>query len=194
MTLLTVVLIVLNISAADLRPMLAEGKTWWYTYHHFEDVDNGAPQEFLSQVGYMLRGDTVIDGRHYMKMYRHDDGSFNYYGAFREDEEGRVWQYDYESDKQDFMLFDISLHFGEKHFANTTPIVETVKVSGQLIHRYRYQNIRPDGSLYMLGYVAVEGVGFEDKGLIIDGNLFQSSREGFHYLRKLIVDTYRINC
>lgn len=166
MTLLTVVLIVLNISAADLRPMLAEGKTWWYTYHHFEDVDNGAPQEFLSQVGYMLRGDTVIDGRHYMKMYRHDDGSFSYYGAFREDEEGRVWQYDYLGDKKDFLLFDVSLHFGDNSFPEATPIEETIQVNRQLFRRFRYQNVRPDGSLYTLGFVAVEGVGFQGKGLV----------------------------
>ena len=164
--LLSAVLLALTARADETRrPMLEQGKTWYYTYHHFEDRET--PEETTYPVKYTLRGDTVIDGRQYMKMYRYElKGSNRYYGAFREDEEGRVWQYDYESDKQDFMLFDISLHFGEKHFANTTPIVETVKVSGQLIHRYRYQNIRPDGSLYMLGYVAVEGVGFEDKGLI----------------------------
>ena len=166
MTLLTVVLIVLNISAADLRPMLAEGKTWWYTYHHFEDVDNGAPQEFLSQVGYMLRGDTVIDGRHYLKMYRHDDGNFNYYGAFREDEEGRVWQYDYQGDKKDFLLFDYSLHFADNAFPEATPIAEPIMVKGQKLRRFKYQNTRPDGSRYMLEYTAVEGVGFQGKGLV----------------------------
>lgn len=166
-TLLTVLLTALSVSAADRRPMLEDGKTWWYTYHHFEDVDYENPHEYSTwPVSYMLRGDTVIDGRHYMKMYRHDDGSFNYYGAFREDEEGRVWQYDYLGDKKDFLLFDVSLHFGDNLFPEATPIEETIQVNRQLLRRFRYQNVRPDGSLYTLGFVAVEGVGFQGKGLV----------------------------
>ena len=166
-TLLTVLLTALSVSAADRRPMLEEGKTWWYTYHHFEDVDYENPHETSTwPVAYTLRGDTVIDGWRYMRMYRQGNGTNSYYGAFREDEEGRVWQYDYLGDKKDFLLFDVSLHFGSNSFPEATPIEETIQVNRQLFRRFRYQNVRPDGSLYTLGFVAVEGVGFQGKGLV----------------------------
>ena len=166
-TLLTVLLTALSVSAADRRPMLEEGKTWWYTYHHFEDVDYENPHETSTwPVAYTLRGDTVIDGWRYLRMYRQGNGTNSYYGAFREDEEGRVWQYDYLGDKKDFLLFDVSLHFGSNSFPEATPIEETIQVNRQLFRRFRYQNVRPDGSLYTLGFVAVEGVGFQGKGLV----------------------------
>ena len=166
-TLLTVLLTALSVSAADRRPMLEEGKTWWYTYHHFEDVDYENPHETSTwPVAYTLRGDTVIDGWRYLRMYRQGNGTNSYYGAFREDEEGRVWQYDYLGDKKDFLLFDVSLHFGDNLFPEATPIEETIQVNRQLFRRFRYQNVRPDGSLYTLGFVAVEGVGFQGKGLV----------------------------
>ena len=122
-TLLTVLLTALSVSAADRRPMLEEGKTWWYTYHHFEDVDYENPHETSTwPVAYTLRGDTVIDGWRYLRMYRQGNGTNSYYGAFREVEEGRVWQYDYQGDKKDFLLFDVSLHFGDNCSPKRRPL------------------------------------------------------------------------
>ncbi len=169
-TLLTLLLTaILSVSAENnSRPMLAQGKMWCYIYHHIEDAATGH-EDSQWMVCYTLQGDTVIDGRQYMKMYRQEyrhSSQSRYYGAFREDEEGRVWQYDYLGDKKDFMLLDFSLHFDYNSFAEATPIVESIKVYDQLYIRYRYQNVRPDGSLYILGFTGVEGVGFAGKGLI----------------------------
>ena len=104
----------MNASAESARqPMLVQGKMWEYVYHHFEDQESDSPKETQWMVYYKLQGDTVIDGRQYMKMYRGDwNGNHRYYGAFREDEEGLVWQYDYEGDKKDFMICDYTcMHY-----------------------------------------------------------------------------------
>ena len=58
-------------AAAPKRPMLVQGKTWTYVYHHYEDGETPDPtgtykghETFFSW--YTLKGDTVIDGRQYM--------------------------------------------------------------------------------------------------------------------------------
>lgn len=143
-----------------LRPMLVQGKTWWYTHHHFEDSESAkgqpaSPIETASwEVSYTLRGDTAIDGRQYMKMYRRDyrHGSNRYYGALREDEQGRVWQYNADDEKE-FMLCDVTCSYypGPENMA----IPDIVNIGGQLLHRWRWN-----------GFTGIEGVGFAEKGLI----------------------------
>ena len=106
-------------------------------------------------VEYTLRGDTAIEGRQYMKMYRRDEktGKNYYYGAFREDEKGRVWQYDYEDDKQDFMICDFTL---DEHIdATNLPIIDLVNINRKLLQRY-----------HRFGLIGVEGVGIINKGLV----------------------------
>ena len=150
------------------RRMLEQGKTWTYYYHHFEANETGYDKSvWLSY--YELDGETVIDGRQYMKMYRWDDrnNKKKYFGAFREDEEGRVYMYDSDSGK-DMMVLDFNLHYEKGYFPNVVLIAETIKVNNQLFRRFRYQDVRTDGSTYDLGYVAVEGVGFQGHGLMFD--------------------------
>ena len=144
-------------------PMLEQGKAWTYILHHF-DYDGERYHETTTGVIYQLEGDTVIDGRQYMKMYRRINkiNSKSYYGAFREDEEGRVWQYDYQGDQKDFMICDITCEdYPNYIFSPGDPDKETKTVSdifyvnGKKLHRY------------MRGeFIGVEGVGFEGKGLI----------------------------
>ena len=147
----------------DFRPMLVEGKTWYYIYHHFEMKENLTGDEDYRDmfnetkwdVKYTLRGDTTIEGRQYMKMYRRDGktGKEYYYGAFREDEKGRVWQYDYEDCKQDFLICDFTL---DEHIdATNLPIIDLVNINGVLLQRY-----------HRFGLIGVEGVGIENKGLV----------------------------
>ena len=143
----------------ELRPMLKEGKTWNYVYHHFEEnafpTSDESYNESVWRVAYNLRGDTVIGGRQYMKMYRWDEMTQkrNYYGAFREDEEGRVWQYDYEGDKKDFMLCDVTLNAHIQEDVN--PIADVINIFEQRLHRYHWN-----------GIIGVEGVGLKGKGLV----------------------------
>lgn len=154
-------------AAAPERKMLEQGKMWVYVYHHFEENETGYDESEWESY-YQLDGDIVIDERQYMKMYRWDDRDSNkkYYGAFREDEEGRVYMYN-DSEKKDVMVLDFSLHYDEGYFPDVVRISETIKEYGQLFHRYRYKDkVGTDEKLYDLGYVAVEGIGFQGKGLI----------------------------
>lgn len=141
-------------------PMLEQGKAWTYILHHF-DYDGERYKETTTGVIYQLEGDTVIDGRQYMKMYRRISkiNSKSYYGAFREDEEGRVWQYDYQGDQKDFMICDITCEDYPNYIFDPDKETKTVSdilyVKGKKFHRY------------MRGeFIGVEGVGFEWKGLI----------------------------
>ena len=166
---LLIVLLMIVLSAGAQtphRPMLVEGKVWGYTYHHFEDLENGDYKHSTYPVIYRLRGDTVIDGREYMKLYRVDlrrSSELNYSGAYREDEKGRVYRYEPEEAK-DLLMIDFSWEGYD--WKTVVPLPETINVDDQLFRRYRYQDERPDGSNYMMGFVGVEGVGFRNCGLV----------------------------
>ena len=149
-------------------PMLEQGKMWTYLHHHFEENEDGY-NESTWLAYYYLNGDTVINGRQYMRMYRFDDlnEKMVYRQALREDEEGRVYYYDSFS-KEDVMCLDFNLHYDAGYYPNVIRITESIKVNNRLFHRYRYQDVNPQGETYDLGYVAVEGVGFQWYGLFFD--------------------------
>ena len=148
--------------------MLEQDKMWVYTYNHFEATEEGYNHTMWMSY-YQLKGDTVIDGRQYMKMYRWDDRIYSkkYYGAFREDEEGRVYMY-LDDDGKDKKMIDFSYDYEELsdpvHEKPDSIAVETIKMDGRKFRRYRYFDIWPNGDSYSVG-CAVEGVGFEDVGL-----------------------------
>ena len=156
-------------AAAPKRPMLVQGKTWTYVYHHYEDGETPDPtgtykgHETLFS-WYTLKGDTVIDGRQYMKMYRNDEvrKKETYYGAYREDEEGRVYMAEYRGEK-DFKIIEfigpVMKEENNGDWPYTYPgsaIRETIKVNGKLFTRYRYTGSHAIG---------VEGVGYQRSGL-----------------------------
>ena len=156
-------------AAAPKRPMLEQGKTWYYVYHHFTDRETAGPDGNLYEEThwmsyYRLDGDTIIDGRQYMKMYRWDDRNSNkkYFGAFREDEEGRVYFANYNGEK-DYKIFDLSMDFDYQVHPDTT-IIETIKANGQYFRRYHYYNIGVNGDFYNQT-TAVEGVGYSGFGI-----------------------------
>lgn len=156
------------------RKMLEEGKTWTYYYHNVcQDTSSETglgplPCINVWPVEYELKGDTMINDRQYMKMYRYDMNAniTEYFGAFREDDEGRVYMYsDY--DKKDQKMIDFSLDFDETYITPPdTILTETIKPNGKSFRRYRYIGKSPDGNTYDMGYTAVEGVGYQDKGLV----------------------------
>ena len=171
---LSAICMVANATVPD-RKMLEQGKMWVYVYHHFEyretpAADGSSYDHSTWQAYYQLNGDTVINEREYMKLYRWDDRNLKekYFGAFREDEEGKVYMYSNEDKEGDGLVLDFSLHYDRGYFPDVTRIAETITTDGHSFRRYRYQDVRPDGSKYMLPYIAVEGVGFEGKGLIFD--------------------------
>ncbi len=159
-------------AAAPKRSMLEQGKTWTYIYHHFTDRESPGPNGKLYDeetwfVWYTLEGDTVIDGRQYMTIYKYDQRGTDrkYSGACREDDEGRVYAYNNNEEK---MSFDFGIHFSDGHFSNATRVPETIKVNGQLFCRYRYYDALLDDNIVDLGYSCVEGVGFKDAGLMMN--------------------------
>ena len=119
-------------AAVPERKMLEKGKTWYYTYHHFEENESGY-DESTWFAAYQLNGDTIIDGRQYMKLNRWDEHNYNkkYYGALREDEEGRVYMYD-KNEEKDTMVLDFSLHYDKGYFPDVVRISDTIKVNNQL--------------------------------------------------------------
>ena len=155
-------------ATAPERKMLEQGKLWAYNYHHFEDNGTGYDESVWNSY-YQLNGDTIIGGRQYMKLYRWDDhnNSKKYFAAFREDETGRVYMLNSDSEKE-VMVLDFSLHYERGYFPNVVRITETIKEDNQLFRRIRYQDVTSDGSTYDLDYIAVEGVGFQGHGLMFD--------------------------
>ena len=159
------------------RKMLEQGKEWAYVYHHFEEHETSDPEYYgydqtTWMTYYVLDGDTVIDGRQYMKMFRSDERNSKkkYFGAFREDDEGRVYMYDYYGDGKDKKIIDFSLNFDDdpELMLLTSPdsiLVENIKENGELFRRYRYGYKWADGNYHFEGDTAVEGVGFRRSGL-----------------------------
>ena len=156
-------------AAAPKRPMLVQGKTWTYIYHHITESETLRPDDpykghKLITMWYTLRGDTVIDGRQYMKMYRNDEvrAKETYYAAYREDEEGRVYMAEYRGEK-DFKIIDFTEPVMKEESNGDWPygypgsaIRETIKANGKLFTRYRYTDSDA---------VGVEGVGYQRSGL-----------------------------
>ncbi len=149
------------------RKMLENGKMWAYVYHHIEYKDTpGNDGEYYEEKTWMsyyqLNGDTIIDGRQYMKMYRWDNRDYKkqYFGAFREDEEGRVYMYNYNFDKLDYKVLDFTMQYDGEN-TDVTRTAETIKVNGKLFRRYRYSI---NGIKYREG-IAVEGVGVLKRGM-----------------------------
>ena len=145
----------------QLKPMLVQGKTWYYTYHRFEEKEKPTgdkyPEDFFDEtcykVSYTVKGDTVINGQEYMKIYRGvEKGGSHYYEAMREDEEGRVWQYS-STENQDLMLCDVTCSSYPNMTNQSTS--DVVNIGGQLLRRFWGDHI-----------ISVEGVGLEGKGLI----------------------------
>ena len=158
-------------AAAPERKMLEQGKMWVYVYHHFEENETGY-DESVWESYYQLDGDIVIDGQQYMKMYRWDqrDWEKKYYGAFREDEEGRVYIRSEYYGEEDFKIVDFNMDIDYQKYDIEQPIntiVEKIKENGKLFHRYRYEITDPNGSIHNL-CVGIEGVGFQEVGIVRD--------------------------
>ena len=90
-------------------------------------------------------------------MYRRDNIKNRYFGAFREDEEGRVYMVRAQTDEGEQLIIDFNLNYENAWVKDVVPTVETINVKGQTFHRYKYKDL-PD-------IVGVEGVGFLGVGL-----------------------------
>lgn len=160
-------------NAAPERKMLEEGKMWVYTLYHVELLETpnaeGKDEECSTWMSYyQINGDTVIEDRQYMKVYRWDDRNYakKYYAALREDEEGQVYWYNYDLDKKDLLLIDLTMNYNRHRDIKVIP--EAIEVSGQKFRRYRYEYTNSDGSIGSMppAYNFIEGIGFRTNGLM----------------------------
>jgi hypothetical protein len=66
--------------------MLIDGKMWVYEEHHFSDEEKGQGNTIVSEVCFQLKGDTLINGSLYHKMYYTDgEKKCSYFAAYREE-------------------------------------------------------------------------------------------------------------
>lgn len=154
------------------RPMLMDGKTWVYEYHHYIDQKDAIlPKDSVFFVSYTLFGDTIIDDKKYYKMYREENGNKSYYASYREErkkvymrthhpispeyeKEFVVVDFEYEGlcgpgDESDYLYYDIK------------ETIDYVCVDGYQYRRHKYYEKDKDNVLA----IGVEGVGFLGHGL-----------------------------
>ena len=160
----------------DIIPMLADGKTWTYKYHHYNIIERAHVDEtgsFIDDkytteewtVRFTLRGDTVIGGKHYYKNYCSEDGGEEVYNrAMRED--GKCVYQILGGNNSESVCFDYTY----KNMVRTLGIpgeiievVDSIMVKGRTYarHNYYWENVvnNPEARV-------VEGVGRNDTGLM----------------------------
>ena len=148
-------------SRLPYHPMLKEGKTWNYTYVHYDDIDE-PPYHVESRwnMAYVLRGDTVIGGERAMKMYRDSKGVTTYIGAWVED---GMKVYVVPAAKEVKQLkYDFSIPAGHERFTEDDPFslvylnkVDTIELNGKMFNRFNF-NLYDDG---FEAYDWIEGIG-----------------------------------
>lgn len=156
------------------HPMLAEGKTWVYEYHHYLDqIDNDPPNDTVFSVSYTLSGDTVIEGKPYYKMYCEGNGHRSYYASYRE--EGlKVYMRTHDpvspEDEKVFVVADFEYqglyepdpeNWGKDPYSSIKETIDYVWVDGRQYRRHQYY----EGDEANVLAIGVEGVGFLRHGL-----------------------------
>ena len=157
--------------------MLSEGKVWEYYSVHYEDSDEtgsgeGDIEKTTSIVDFTLTGDTVIGSHQYHKVYYRQEGAMpSYYSAVRE--EGTTVYNVRRNETTETVLIE----FDPKRFGGTVmdfifdgaepmETIDSISVGGRQFRRHHY-GVK-DGQQGMTEYfVAVEGVGYKDNGLIL---------------------------
>ena len=149
-------------------PMLKQGKTWVYDYHHYEERGTGEVfdyEEEVFEVSYTIQGDTVIGGVPYVKVIRQQDDTSTYYAAMREEGTAVFCVMAGRSNEHTTLDFDpIKLSSILKIYGNYTERKEIIKVNGREFIRHIYE---PDDFLFSPKLIGVEGIGFYG-GLIHD--------------------------
>ena len=134
-----------NLIASEVEnPMLKEGKTWVYDYHHFEENEEEPPTETVYPVRYTIIGDTIIDNKPYYKMYQEIDNQKTYYAAYREeglkvfvryphiDEDIIVADFEYEG------LYDPNGYEENDPYSAIKEYIDYIEVDGIQYRRHTY--------------------------------------------------------
>lgn len=149
------------------RPMLQEGKSWVYDFHHFEELETNdviTYDESVYEVSYTLRGDTIIGGVTYAKLMRCLNDVSTYFAALREDGTTVLCVNAGTSDSFVLMEYDPAKFSSVPElYGNYTEYKEVVNVNGETFVRHVYE---PSDAISGFELIAVEGIGFANCGLI----------------------------
>ena len=159
----------LSISAQSqgLHPMLVEGKSWVYDYHHFEEHEDEPTTETVYPARYTILGDTLIDNKSYYKMYREVDNKNTYYAAYREDglkvfarfplinEDIIVADFEYSG------LYDPDGYGDNVSYSAVEEYVDYIEINGIKYRRHTYYEDNKENKLV----IGVEGIGYTKYGL-----------------------------
>ena len=149
--------------------MLKEGKQWVYSRHRYSEIcdDNGIPYDVdfvVTKVTFTINGDTLINGRHYSKLYKQEeDQPAVFILALRE--EGTT-VYSFENDKEARYVEFNPYHFRDVNLETSWPEIivddiDRILVNDRLFTRHNYKDL--SGSTYV---TAVEGVGYDSNGIL----------------------------
>ena len=153
--------------------MLKEGKQWVYSRHRNSTGydEYGMPYltgEVVNRVTFTISGDTLINGRHYVKLYQQEEGhSAVFHSALRE--EGTA-VYSCVGDGEDKRLVEFNpYHFPDvqsfsysEHFDKIIDVVDNICVNDSMFVRHNYKYIDGSGVLF----VGVEGIGYQGNGIL----------------------------
>ena len=191
-TLLTLLLIIPLLSFAQelgYRKFLSEGKCWYQ--HAYTDRGNYITNEFSEEYtyySYLLKGDTLINGQNWFKLYRCEEDTL-YYCAMYED--GRKVIYIPKGEQEEQVLYDFPENpykfweYGREWPKLMLMETDTVLVNGNYFRRLNFTNENyyeedPNESSRIVN-VWVEGIG-------CDGDLFHSEYDTS--LFTIISETY----
>ena len=156
------------------HPMLKEGKTWLYKYHHYEekfDEDNMITgyDEYLTDYSYVLRGDTVINGEQAFKMYREsENGSSVYFAAWIEQDKRIYRIINGETEKTLYYDFNLKRDFLWNDYASGTTVlhhIDTLTVNERKYNLYHFFSYYFEEEYFDW----VEGIGDYYEGILENG-------------------------
>ena len=159
----------LNVFAYE-RPFLQEGKRWNFVLENVHFVDKTSDSTVVTSEHYtlFLQGDTIIEGKTYMKMYEQFEnrGMVSYMCALAEDSNKQVyccWNGTTEAQP---------LYYGSP-FSALEPMryyvrTDSILVSGKVFYRYHFSTTDLyDEDMYILWWI--DGVGSLGGPFAIDG-------------------------
>ena len=159
------------------RKTLAEGKSWEYTYVHYDKGEGGdVIGQSVHKTSYLVHGDTVIGNKtYYCLLRRFDSQPETYYAALREEGSTVFIIYSSRQDEEVLLAYNAQV-FSSSEVQNSdyTDVVDTVFVNGRYFLRHHYE---PTDE-WTVPMTAVEGVGFEGNGLV--GGMEYARPTGFY--------------
>ena len=137
--------------------MLKDGKLWRVLYHDVVNTGNGA--EFpVYEISLVLRGDTLIDGLTYYKMYRESENGATLEGCFREEGKKMYRVLKGTIEPKLWMDFDVTVSSKEECYWQdgefTCNEVDTIVVNGNYFRRFTFAQTDAQQEIQW-----VEGVG-----------------------------------